>query len=312
MRVCEIDFFKKTDTSFVGEVITCHSKESSPFYVRYYSNFNDVFAVMKKTPFYDANSILGCTLHIHPYNELVLFLKPNMIMNVNGNIYTAKRGDIMVTRSGEPHFCTPLDESGVEYIQIDIPDGAFEGVSHNDIFTNCFNNRGFCEDNLLSPAEHDCDTIMKIVRRLITLLNTGEHNQMLIYSQLIQFMNAVNDVFEKKSVFSPDKALPKSIYEAVQYIHANLNTISSLKEIAEHLNLTVPYFSRMFKRCMNCTPHDYIITQRIERAKRLMCIKDLNVYEACFEAGFNDYSGFINVFRKKVGVTPLVYKKRYS
>lgn len=301
MKFCELDFNHKDDYTIVGEKILCHSKDAVPFFVRYYSHLSE-----KEETFFE-----NC-LHIHDYNELIIFLSSNFTMNINGTILMPEVGDVIVTRSGEPHCCTNLMGGTISYIQIDIPDGAFDGILGAELFEACFKKREFCSDNLISLPDADSDILMKYVKKLIGILNLGKHHQMLIYSYIIQIMNVINDVFLQEKVVDTDKYLPNSIFNAVRYIRDNITSVKNIEEVAEHINVSVSYLSRTFKKHLGYTPHEYILLQRIEYAKRLLCHHDKNVSEACYESGFSDYSNFINTFKRKVGVTPLVYKKTSS
>ncbi len=297
MRIGEMDFIDVNDFTVFGEEIKCHSKDASPFYVRYYSH-----VVENEDLFYDDR------LHTHKYNELVFFLSSNLAMNINGTLIKPLPGDVVVTRSGEPHCCTTLMGGNISYIQIDIPDDAFDGMPDAEMFKNCFLSRGFCEDNLISPPKEDAAMAIKSASKLISALNTGEHNRMLIYSYVIQFMCVIDDIFSKKKLGEVDRVLPDNIFKATNYIRDNMKEIKSIEQIAAHINVSVSYLCRIFKKHMGYTPYEYLLLQRIEYAKRLMNYHDKNVTEACIESGFNDYSNFISAFRKKVGMTPKEYK----
>lgn len=297
MRIGEIDFIGNDDYTVIGEKIRCHSKDASPFYVRYYSTLAE-------------NGDLFCDarLHIHKYNELLFFLNSNLAMNINGTIIKPIAGDVVVTRSGEPHCAMILGAGNISYIQIDIPDDAFEGVPDAELFKKCFLSREFCEDNLISPAEEDAVRAMKSALKLISALNTGDHNRMLIYSYVIQFMCIINDIFSKKKSGEIDRILPDNVFKTINYIRDNISEIKSIEQIAAYINVSVSYLCRIFKKHMGYTPYEYLLLQRIEYSKRLMKYHDKNVTEACVESGFNDYSNFISAFKKKVGMTPLEYK----
>jgi len=70
-----------------------------------------------------------------------------------------------------------------------------------------------------------------------------------------------------------------------------------------------PYhFSRMFKLSTGLSPHQYVIRQRIERAKALLTNTDLPVGVVAQEVGFASPSHFAQQFRRLVGVSPRSFR----
>lgn len=60
---------------------------------------------------------------------------------------------------------------------------------------------------------------------------------------------------------------------------------------------------------MNMTISDYFLEYRLSQALSLLKNSDKAISEVAIQSGFSTISYFISVFRKKMGVTPLKYKK---
>ncbi len=60
---------------------------------------------------------------------------------------------------------------------------------------------------------------------------------------------------------------------------------------------------------MGISPHQYLMTQRVERAKLLLKNPELSVTEITFSCGFNSHSHLGKYFRQLTGVTPKDYRK---
>jgi len=70
-----------------------------------------------------------------------------------------------------------------------------------------------------------------------------------------------------------------------------------------------PYhFSRRFKEAFGETPHQYVLTRRVERAQELLRNTELSVTEICFEVGFQSLGSFSTAFHKVAGMTPTAYR----
>ena len=63
-------------------------------------------------------------------------------------------------------------------------------------------------------------------------------------------------------------------------------------------------FYRLFKRELGMSPNDFILSEKINRAKQLLKYPGSKVVAVSFELGFTDANYFIRSFKKAVGITP--------
>ncbi|MEO3972368.1 helix-turn-helix transcriptional regulator [Streptomyces sp. CAU 1734] len=70
------------------------------------------------------------------------------------------------------------------------------------------------------------------------------------------------------------------------------------------------HFSRSFRDAFGETPHSYLMTRRIERAKALLRRGDLTVTEVCFSVGCTSLGSFSSRFSELVGESPSSYRSR--
>src|SRR5579859_8283609 len=70
------------------------------------------------------------------------------------------------------------------------------------------------------------------------------------------------------------------------------------------------HFSRQFRAAYGETPHAYLMTRRIERAKALLRLGELSVTEVCMAVGCTSLGSFSARFTQLVGQTPTAYRAR--
>jgi transcriptional regulator GlxA family with amidase domain len=70
------------------------------------------------------------------------------------------------------------------------------------------------------------------------------------------------------------------------------------------------HFSRSFRAAFGETPHSYLMTRRIERAKALLRRGDMSVTEVCFAVGCTSLGSFSTRFTELVGESPRAYRAR--
>lgn len=100
----------------------------------------------------------------------------------------------------------------------------------------------------------------------------------------------------------------RQLRQIVDYIHDNLASDLTLKDLASLVGMNSYSFCRWFKRSMGVTPHQYVIQSRIEGAKFLLTHTQLTIVEIALDVGCSSHSNFTALFRKQVGITPKVYR----
>ena len=94
-----------------------------------------------------------------------------------------------------------------------------------------------------------------------------------------------------------------------EFIDANLEEDLSLAEIAEVADLSQFHFARSFRKTTGQTPQQYLMEQRIERAKQLLSTDDLPLVEVSLRTGFKNQSHFTTLFRKFTNLTPKLWRE---
>ncbi|CAA9509844.1 MAG: Transcriptional regulator, AraC family [uncultured Solirubrobacteraceae bacterium] len=72
------------------------------------------------------------------------------------------------------------------------------------------------------------------------------------------------------------------------------------------------HFSRRFKEAYGESPHQYVVTRRVERAQELLRNTGLSVTEICFEVGFESLGSFSSAFHRIAGMTPTAYRAAHA
>jgi len=90
----------------------------------------------------------------------------------------------------------------------------------------------------------------------------------------------------------------------LDYIASSLGSEISLSQLAAIAGMSPHYFSELFKQSTSRTPHNYVLVQRIERAKQILRDPERSVLDAGLEAGFQNHSHFSRMFRRIEGLSP--------
>jgi AraC family transcriptional regulator len=93
----------------------------------------------------------------------------------------------------------------------------------------------------------------------------------------------------------------------IEYIDAHLEHRLSLDDLATVAGVGVRQFSRRFRAATGQSPHQYVLSRRVERAKALIASHQPLV-DVALLCGFADQSIFTRTFARSVGVTPARYR----
>jgi AraC family transcriptional regulator len=100
----------------------------------------------------------------------------------------------------------------------------------------------------------------------------------------------------------------RQVLQVLDYIHDHLDQEIKLADLAELLGMSQFHFSAQFKQAIGTSPYQYLLQQRVERAKQLLKQTDQSIVEIALECGFNSHSHLSKQFRQLTGMTPKAYR----
>lgn len=147
-------------------------------------------------------------------------------------------------------------------------------------------------------------TAVQILRRPPRLLYVESVIQVLA-NHLIRHYSANRVVFEDVNTKLP----PQKLQQAIDYINVQLEQNVTLSELSDVVEMSQYRFARAFKQSVGLPPHQYLLLQRIERAKKLLIETQLPIADISYQLGFASQSHFAATFRRYTTVTPNLYRK---
>ncbi|NDJ17939.1 helix-turn-helix domain-containing protein [Myxacorys almedinensis A] len=100
----------------------------------------------------------------------------------------------------------------------------------------------------------------------------------------------------------------RQLSQVLDYMNDHLDHDIKLADLAALLNMSQFHFSHMFKQAIGTSPYQYLLQQRIERAKQLLKQTDQPIMEIAFQCGFNHHSHLSQQFRRFTGITPKAFR----
>jgi AraC-like DNA-binding protein len=99
-----------------------------------------------------------------------------------------------------------------------------------------------------------------------------------------------------------------SFLNIISFIKLNLFKKLNLKSLTSEACMSSPTLYRMFKKEIGISPIEFILSEKIKYAKKLLQNPVVHISNVGFESGFEDSNYFIRIFKKQEGITPKQYQ----
>jgi AraC-like DNA-binding protein len=103
----------------------------------------------------------------------------------------------------------------------------------------------------------------------------------------------------------------RHLLRARDLIEARYRDPLDVPTLARAARLSPAHFSREFRRAFGETPHQYLLTRRMERAAALLRGTDHSVADICFSVGLASVGSFTTSFGRTYGMSPTAYRSAH-
>jgi AraC family transcriptional regulator len=94
-------------------------------------------------------------------------------------------------------------------------------------------------------------------------------------------------------------------------VYARIEDEVTLDELAESAGLSTAHFSQAFQKSTGESPHQFVLRQRVERAKEMLRAAELRMLDVVVACGFKTQQHFARVFRRMCGASPTEYRQEF-
>jgi len=161
-------------------------------------------------------------------------------------------------------------------------------------------------DYLVKPIPFD--QIAELVKRMITKIEEQNNEAQKIFYGT-QWLKEKADKLELQSNVKRNNE--EIVDEVVGYIIDNISTDLTVEKLAQKAFLHPDYLNRIFKKIKEYSLNQFIIKERMNLAARMISEYNISINLVALEVGYDNYSNFVNMFKKIHGCTPSEYKLRY-
>jgi AraC-like DNA-binding protein len=103
----------------------------------------------------------------------------------------------------------------------------------------------------------------------------------------------------------------RHLLKAKDLVDGHYSEPLGVEDMAAAAGLSRAHFSREFRREFGESPHQYLLTRRLERAAWLLRATDRSVADVCFSVGLSSVGSFTSSFSRTYGESPTAYRARF-
>lgn len=269
---------------------------------------------------------LTSSIHSHEFIQIYYIHEGMMQHEVEGQTDYLAKGDIFMIPPGIRHKSLPVEEKKVEYYSIGFMPDFVNFSPAGDTFLSEFLRFILLEYTVKSelhikPRITFSDESFALASNLIkNMVMENEKKQpgyiSCIKGQLLNLLALIAREYTTTQYYKKGKTTAKiysdAILQSIEYIDQNFTKDLKIEDMTRKFLLSRTYFCELFKKFTGNTFNEYVNDLRINHAKMLLAISDMNITEVAIASGFNDISTFCRQFSRQINLPPSEYRKRIN
>lgn len=267
----------------------------------------------ERLSFFDTESF---PCHWHPEIELTLVLEGEIAYQANEKVYQLCAGEGLFCNSNVLHTGHRLEQPDCHYLSVTFHPRFLYGYPSSILQEKYIN--PILENKALSSIhfKQENDWMRQVLEqlRLLQKLDAEQPDSMEIQMQiaLLSIWQQLFENVEHRASKGSSGLDTERIRCIIEYIQKHYMENITLELLAEQVHLCKSESCRLFKRYMNETMFDYLLKYRLERSLELLRAGSFNVTQIAEKVGFSTPGYYSRMFRERMGVTPLNYRRQMN
>lgn len=263
--------------------------------------------------FYEcSNKLEGWEFHCHDYYEFYIHLNSGQYFGVDNELYLLEPDQFFILPPFSMHGLSNISELvDYERAYVNITPEVLRilGCDQIDLdrYFRSYTAKGM---NRFQLSKEESKRLIEIVKQLQKNQHaTRNLDKFQNYSLLLEFLATLCHVIDHTEALTSTVMSNSIIQQVLNHINSNYTQPMKIAELAKQFNVSVSYLSHEFAKYTNRSIYDYILYRRVMLAKKMMTT-DASLNSIAYQCGFNDYSNFLRMFNKLVGLSPRQYRNQ--
>ena len=238
--------------------------------------------------------------------ELTVYTEAGKSMCVEQSVYITAGISAFTFRPGELHCGIHQPDNLHERYVLHIHPQKFSVLPGGAALLRCFFDREAGQHNMIVLPYDEEKTAMAHLDHIFSVAESDAPDRdAVIAADMILYLAALNRHYLDD--LPQQHGMPQILQSVLSDMEKRFSQPVSLSSYAAAAGISISTMERLFRAILQMTPGQYLHSRRMVCAKTYLR-RGSSVTEACFAAGFRDYSHFIADFRRQMGITPAQYR----
>lgn len=251
----------------------------------------------------------GMPSHYHEGHEILFVTAGKIRVTVEGQEYIAGPGDLVLLSRFEEHAMQVLTPQYQRYaLQLGHEPSVY--TAEDPVLSSVLVNRGGSFRHVVSTGE-SFPAFEEIFRQM---LRESTHRAPMWESQLALLLQALLILLYRQvpMLFVTDSSrMAAMVNQLRNCMEERFQQKMSLEALAREYHVSASHLAHSFRQITGYAPMEYLTACRLSAAKQYLSTTALPVQEIVDLCGFGDESNFSRLFRRKTGLTPTEFRKKY-
>ncbi|MEO8415219.1 MAG: AraC family transcriptional regulator [Ginsengibacter sp.] len=237
---------------------------------------------------------------LNEYQIIYISKGRGVFESINCGSQIVKEGTIIFLFPGEWHRFKPNPQTGWDEFWVGFKGVIIENLAQQHFLTK--------ENALLEIGLHEI--IIQLFINIIEKTKEEKTGYQPLVSGIVMHLLGEIHSLTKQQRFDVEDITESIINKARIIFRTNIDQDIPLEKVAEELNVSYAWFRKAFKTYTGIAPHQYLLQLKIEKAKMLLEDHSRSIKEIAFSLNFESAFYFSKLFKEKIGVSPVLYRKK--
>lgn len=241
-------------------------------------------------------------LHSHAHYEIYFLLNGTRSFFLNDKMYKITAPCLIII---SPYTMHKTEGFGFSRININVSPSSL-----NSYEKSVFND---LNGKIIQLNDEEYNMFSKSFEECINIYESQDKYSIDKLSAILSYMILQMEKLDKNSFFEPVKGNTEEVtplaLKIIDYVSNNYTNDITLEELSNIFYISKVSICSYFKKAMNCTIGEYLMRLRLNKAKQLLSDTKKNVEEISSLCGFSSGAYFGLIFKQKIGISPLQYRK---
>ncbi len=235
--------------------------------------------------------------------ELIIVTEGTLYLSIDAAEHTLTKGDYLLCPPYAKQFGTKASSCSFYWLHFQyFPFSVLNPINGSTI-TMPVAQKGTL------PHTDKLIVMMKQLQDAVRTYNDPTYSNYLTTIIMIEFFH---ESLEAQSAAEKKSQSIQLYNDVMDYVKWNINANLKVVDIAAHFGYNPKYLSHVFNAIAGRSLKQYIITEKIARAKFMLSDTNHSILFIAETLGFNDSHNFMKLFKKHVGLTPTEYRNAYN